>query len=69
MIDYIGKLIGTYISTVLGLLLIKLLGWFGAGSLTFGGIFLLGLGPIVLSLLIFLIVLVAGLLTLATAKA
>lgn len=69
MLDYLDKLIAVYLTTAIGLLLIKLLGWFGAGSLAWSAVFLLSLGPGVFSVLIFLIVVVAGFLTLISAGA
>lgn len=61
MSDWIIQLIGRYIAVVLGLIILKALGWFGLAALTWGSIFAIGLAPVVLSVLFFLIFVAAGL--------
>lgn len=61
MIEWIGGMIGRYIAVVLGLFILKALGWFGLGALTIGSIFAIGLAPVVLSVLFILIIIAAGL--------
>lgn len=69
MPEYLGKLAGTYISVVLGLALLKTLGWFGLGAMAWGTVFIVGLAPVVLSLLVFAVVFVGlGLAALAKVK-
>lgn len=63
MLDWIAQLIGRYIGVVLGLIILKALGWFGLGAITWPAIFAIGLAPVVVSVLWFLIVLLAGLIT------
>lgn len=63
MLDWIAQLIGRYIDVVLGLIILKALGWFGLGAITWPAIFAIGLAPVVVSVLWFLIVLLAGLIT------
>lgn len=62
MIEFISQCIGEYIVVFLGLVILKALGWFGMGSVAFGLLFGIALAPVVLNVLWFLIVLLAGLL-------
>lgn len=63
MPEIIGKLIGQYLSVVLGLIIIKAFGWFGLGTLAWGAIFAIGLAPVVLTLTFVVIVFVAAFIT------
>lgn len=62
MLDWILEMFGRYIAVVLGLIILKALGWFGLGALTFGAIFAIGLAPVVLGTLWLLLLIAAGLL-------
>lgn len=61
MLDWIAQLIGRYIGVVIGLIILKALGWFGLGAVTWPAIFAIGLAPVVVAALWALIVLLAGL--------
>lgn len=63
MPEIIGKLIGQYLSVVLGLIIIKAFGWFGLGALAWGLIFVIGLAPVVLTLIFAAVLILAAIIT------